>query len=425
MRDFTGKMNRRNAIKTIATVAAGAALPMPAYAQSLWDSVTGGPRQRVTMEELENNSRQAMDAIGGTDPIVSVDTEYNLQRVAEYYERLTSIGGWPDLPETVFSLQLGSDRRPVRDLREYLVYTGDLPQDAGISDRFDSRVDAAVRGFQARHGLKISGQVDEHTYWAMKVPAATRLNQINLNIQRVRKMEGRLADRYVNVNIPAAAIETVEQGQIARRYTAVVGRIDRQTPILRSRIHEINFNPFWTVPVSIIRRDIIRLVRENPNYLTDYSIRILDGRGNEVAQSAIDWNTEQAVNYTFRQDPGAKNSMGNVKINFHNTHAVYLHDTPEQGLFSENARFHSSGCVRVSNVSEFVAWVLRDSGYDIVDVNAAFASGDRVDAGVRTPIPIMMTYFTAWANQSGVVSFRDDVYEFDQQNRVDFPEIVS
>ncbi|WP_158541609.1 L,D-transpeptidase family protein [Pelagibacterium lacus] len=405
----------------MSALAAAAALPVPAQAQSLLGNLMG--RRTVTQEELELNSRQAMDAIGGNDPIVSVDTEYNLQRVAQYYERLANIGGWPDVPAEIFQLSLGSDRRAVRDLRTYLMHTGDLSQEAGLSDQFDTQVDAAVRGFQARHGLQIHGKVDEYTYWAMKVPAATRLNQIRLNIERVRGLEGKLSDRYVNVNIPAAAIETIQTKQVARRHTAVVGKIDRQTPILRSRIHQINFNPYWTVPVSIIRRDIIKLVNDNPNYLNEYSIRIFDGSGREVPQSAINWQTEEAVNYTFRQDPGAQNSMGNVKINFHNPHAVYLHDTPQQDLFSENGRFHSSGCVRVANVADFVTWILQDSGYDIIDVNAAFASGERVDASVTNPVPIFMTYFTAWANRNGVVSFRDDVYEFDAQGRVDFPEI--
>lgn len=399
------------------------AFPMPALSQSLLGNLMGGSRRVATQEELEANSRHAMDAIGGTDPIVSIDTEYNLQRVAGYYERLTNIGGWPDVPAEIFQLGLGSDRKSVRDLRTYLMHTGDLSQEAGLSDRFDATVDAAVRGFQARHGLQIHGKIDEYTYWAMKVPTSARLNQIRLNIERVRGLSGKLSDRYVNVNIPAAAIETVQTNQVAQRYTAVVGKIDRQTPILRSRIHQINFHPYWTVPVSIIRRDIIRLVNENPNYLDEYSIRILDGRGNQVPQSAIDWSTEEAVNYTFRQDPGAQNSMGNVKINFHNQHAVYLHDTPLQDLFAENARFHSSGCVRVADVAEFVTWILRDTGYDIIDVNTAFASGERKDVSVSNPVPIFMTYFTAWANRNGVISFRDDVYDFDAQGRIEFPEI--
>lgn len=423
MGDTKGKLNRRSVVTGMTALATAAAFPMPALSQSLLSSLMG--RKRVTQEELELNSRQAMDAIGGTDPIVSVDTEYNLQRVAQYYERLVGIGGWPDVPETIFRLGLNSDTAAVRDLRGYLMHTGDLSQEAGMSDRFDAQVDAAVRGFQARHGLQITGQIDEYTYWAMKVPAATRLNQIKLNIERVRGLEGKLADVYVNVNIPAAAIEAIQATQVARRHTAIVGKIDRQTPILRSRIHEINFNPYWTVPVSIIRRDIIGLVNNDPNYLNQYSIRIFDGNGNEVPQSAIDWSTEDAVNYTFRQDPGAQNSMGNVKINFHNTHAVYLHDTPQQALFSENGRFHSSGCVRVDEVAELVAWILRDSGYDIIDVNSVFASGERIDAAVTNPVPIFMTYFTAWANRNGVISFRDDVYDFDAQGIVQFPELTA
>ncbi|MCD7060785.1 L,D-transpeptidase family protein [Pelagibacterium xiamenense] len=413
---------RRKAVKTLAAFAAGAALPAPAMADSILGSLT--QRRILSETDREANSRIAMDAIGTTDPIVSLDTEYNLQRVADYYQRLVDIGGWPEVPTNVYGLILGNHRKAVRDLRVYLTYTGDLSQDAEMSEMFDAPLDVAVRGFQARHGLQITGKVDEATYWAMAVPTHERLRQLNLNLERVRGLGGQLTDRYVNVNIPAAAIEAVEGGAIAQRHTAIVGRIDRQTPILKSRIHQINFNPYWTVPKSIIERDITRLMQENPNYLTEYNIRIFDGSGNEVPPSQIDWTTSEAVNYTLRQDPGVQNSMGNVKINFHNPYAVYLHDTPQQDLFSGTQRFHSSGCVRVSNVDEFVAWILRDNGYDIIDVNSVFASGERLDESVESPVPIFTTYFTAWANRNGVVSFRDDVYDFDATGRVDFPELV-
>ncbi|WP_196259031.1 L,D-transpeptidase family protein [Pelagibacterium limicola] len=423
MRDFSSKTDRRTALKTIAGFAAAAAFPMPAIAQDgLMEVFTTNRILRET--DRDANSRIAMDAIGGPDPIVSLDTEYNLQQVAEYYERLAARGGWPEPPTSIYNLVLGNNRSQVRHLREYLIYTGDLSQEAGVSNEFDSKVDAAVRGFQARHGLQINGKVDEITYWTMNVPTSERLRQIRLNLDRVRALEGKLTERYVNVNIPAATIEAVESNQIRQRHTAVVGRIDRQTPILRSRIHEINFNPFWTVPKSIIQRDIIRLMNEDPEYLTKYNIRIFDGRGNEKQPHEINWSTDEAVNYTLRQDPGAENSMGHVKINFHNPHTVYLHDTPDRGLFSENQRFHSSGCVRVSNVDELVAWILRDNGYDIIAVNSTFASGERLDVSVRNPVPIFTTYFTAWANRNGVVSFRDDVYEFDKVGRTEFPEIA-
>jgi murein L,D-transpeptidase YcbB/YkuD len=208
---------------------------------------------------------------------------------------------------------------------------------------------------------------------------------------------------------------------VQRRHTAVVGRIDRQTPILKSRIHQINFNPFWNVPVSIIRRDLIKHMNENPNYLTEQKIRIYDNADRELQPTDINWQTEEAVNYRFRQDPGPLNSMGNVKINFHNPHAVYLHDTPTKGLFGDNARFLSSGCVRVDQVSDFVSWVLRDtSGWGAPEVGNVFASGERKDVDVRNPVELHTTYISAWANRNGVVSFRDDVYEFDMAGKVTF-----
>ncbi|WDR03000.1 L,D-transpeptidase family protein [Devosia algicola] len=216
----------------------------------------------------------------------------------------------------------------------------------------DADTDRAIRAFQARHGLIVTGEVDEATFYAMSVPAADRLNQLYLNLQRVQRLAPNLSDRYVVVNIPAASIEAVELGTVAQRHTAVVGRADRATPILDSKIYQINFNPYWHVPKSIIRRDLTKYMQEDPEYLTKFRIHIYDSKGNEIQANQIDWTTEEAVNYMFRQEPGAENSMGHVKINFHNKYDVYLHDTPTKSLFGQNARFHSSGCVRVSAVNE-------------------------------------------------------------------------
>jgi murein L,D-transpeptidase YcbB/YkuD len=175
------------------------------------------------------------------------------------------------------------------------------------------------------------------------------------------------------------------------------------------------------VPKSIIQRDIIKYMNEDPEYLTKFRIHIYNGSGQEIMPTEIDWSTEEAVQYMFRQEPGAENSMGHVKINFHNPYDVYLHDTPQKGLFGENARFHSSGCMRVENVDQLVAWLLRDNGgWDINTVTAAFESNERLDVEVSNPVPIHTTYITAWANRQGTVSFRDDVYQFDAAGKVSF-----
>jgi L,D-transpeptidase YcbB len=371
---------------------------------------------------LAGNTASALSLVDTIEPILSVDTAYNLQRAISNYEQFVAVRGSWDIPtQEAFALKLGARRPAVGELKRRLMINGDMPLQERVDDKFDEALDAAVKLFQARHGLSVSGQVDEATFYALSVPTDYRLNQLRLNLQRIEAMAAEIDDRYVVVNIPAASIEAIEGGAVAQRHTAIVGRIDRKTPILKSRIHQINFNPFWNVPKSIIRKDLIKYMNEDPEYLTKFRIRIYDGSGRELQPTDIDWSTEEAVNYNFRQDPGPENSMGNVKINFPNPHAVYLHDTPTKGLFGENARFYSSGCVRVENVREFVAWVLVSNGnWDPVAIDAVFASGERLDVAVKNPVPIHTTYITAWANRQGTVSFRDDVYQFDAAGKVMF-----
>lgn len=371
---------------------------------------------------LAGNTASALSLVDTIEPILSIDTAYNLQRAVANYEQFVAARGSWELPtQETFGLQLGARRRAVGELKRRLMINGDMTLEEKVDDKFDEALDAAVKLFQARHGLSVSGQVDEATFYALSVPTDFRLNQLRLNLQRIEAMAAKIDDRYVVVNIPAASIEAIEGGSVAQRHTAVVGRIDRQTPILTSRIHQINFNPFWNVPKSIIQKDLIKYMNEDPEYLTKFRIRIYDGSGRELQPTDIDWSTEDAVNYSFRQDPGPENSMGNVKINFSNPYDVYLHDTPTKGLFGENARFYSSGCVRVENVREFVAWVLVSNGnWDPIAIDAVFASGERLDVAVKSPVPIHTTYITAWANRQGTVSFRDDVYQFDAAGKVTF-----
>ena len=191
-------------------------------------------------------------------------------------------------------------------------------------------------------------------------------------------------------------------------------KIDRQTPVLNSNIHEIIFNPYWTAPKSIIQKDIIPVMRKDPEYLAKNNIHIFAPNGDEIAPQAIDWSTDDAAEYMFRQDPGKINAMASVKINFHNPHAVYMHDTPQQGLFGQIERFHSSGCVRVQNVRDLVTWILKDTpGWSRQQIEQTVATGANMPVAVGNPVPVYFTYVTAWSVQQGVVEFRDDIYHRD------------
>jgi L,D-transpeptidase YcbB len=256
--------------------------------------------------------------------------------------------------------------------------------------------------------------VREQTFNALNVPAAVRLNQLRTNIVRLRSMSGNLGPRFVVCNIPAAHIEAIEGGVVVSRHIAVVGKPDRASPDIQSRIVEINFNPYWTVPVSIVRKDLIPKMQAEPDYLGKNRIRILDSGGNELQPQQINWYSEEAVNYRFKQDPGDFNSMGSIRINFPSAHGVYMHDTPSKNLFGEDFRFHSSGCVRIQNVRELVGWLLAETpNWSRQEIDQVIRTGERKDARVAKPVPLYWVYVTAWATPDGVVQFRDDIYSRD------------
>ena len=360
--------------------------------------------------------------VASTLPIFSPQTvNYTEQAIAQY-QNIVAQGGWPQVPDTK-KLLLGVSDPDVGPLRQRLMVSGDLPQSAGISQSFDSYVDSALKRFQLRHGLPADGVTGKYTYAAMNVPAPVRLGQLQTNLGRLREKVGTLGDRYVLVNIPAAQIEAVENGRVVLRHTAIVGKIDRPTPIVNSKINEIIVNPYWTSPVSIVRKDIIPLMRKDPNYLKDSHIRLFAPDGSEVDPLNVDWSTEEATKYRFRQDPGSNNAMASVKINFPSPDGVYMHDTPQQSLFNKLMRFDSSGCVRVQNVRDLVTWILRDTpGWDRQSFEAAIKTGENRPVAVTNPVPVHFLYVTAWSTGPGVVQFRDDIY---REDGVDSLQITS
>jgi len=346
-------------------------------------------------------------------PIFSPLTVTYVEAAIGQYQGIVAAGGWPEVPATK-KLKLGVVDPDVEVMRRRLMVSGDLSANAGISPAFDTYVDAALKRFQSRHGLPADGVTGPYTYKSMNVSASVRLGQLETNLVRLRSMGGFLGDRYVMVNIPAAQIEAVEGDRVVSRHTAIVGKIDRQTPILNSKINEIIINPYWNAPESIVRKDIIPLMRKNPKYLTESHIRILGPDGNEVDPTTIDWSTEDAAKFRFRQDPGATNAMASVKINFPNPHATYMHDTPSQGLFNKLMRFDSSGCVRVQNVRDLVTWLLRDTlGWDRRTIEQTIKSGASTPVEIANPVPVYFTYISAWSTGEGVVHFRDDIYARD------------
>jgi murein L,D-transpeptidase YcbB/YkuD len=230
-------------------------------------------------------------------------------------------------------------------------------------------------------------------------------------VTRLRTLATNLGPRYVVCNLPAARIEAIENGAAVSRHTAVVGKPDRPSPEINSKIVEVNFNPYWTVPASIVRKDLIPRMQDQPDYLTSNHIRIFDVQHKELQPADINWYSQDATNYTFRQDPGSFNSLGSIRINFPNPHQVYMHDTPLKNLFGEDFRFHSSGCVRVQNVRELVVWLLSGTrGWSRPEIDMLIKSGELKTARLTNPVPLHWVYVTGWATADGIVQFREDIY---------------
>lgn len=397
---------------------AGLILALPLASAATAQSPLEVLRQHQQREEWKarlDETLAGLDEFKSDQPTLSSQTAAYLEASIDHYRTIVSKGGWAAVPTPSQTLRLGARSQIVAALRERLIAAGDLDPSLNGSATFDSDVDAAVRRFQVRHGLTPDGTLNTATLAALNVPAIVRLRQLETNLVRVRSMAGYLGDRYVMVNIPAAEIEAVEFGHVRSRHTAVVGKIDRQTPILASKIYELNFNPYWTVPVSIIRKDLIPKMKEDPEYLSRNKIRIYDWHNNELQADQIDWDTDEATKLQFRQDPGAENSLGNVRINFHNQHQVYLHDTPSKSLFTKDYRFDSSGCVRVQNVRDMVTWLLESTTPDWSRerVEQTIESGERLDVKLESEIPLYLVYVTAWTNARGIVHFREDIYNRD------------
>src|SRR5262249_5984621 len=247
-----------------------------------------------------------------------------------------------------------------------LMISGELPrrQSEGFSFGFDSNDDleAAVRRFQLNFGLRVSGRVDKPTLLALNVPANARLQQLRINLARLRElMAQRVEDRYVLVNVAAFQLEAVERHQAEQRLRVIAGKPERQTPSVRATIKALSFFPYWRVPESVATLDLIpRLIKE-PQYLQSEQIRVLNGsfNGAEIDTSKIDWRLADANKVKFRQDPGPQNALGLVRLDMPNSEGVYMHDTLMKPLFNQRARAFSAGCVRVQDVFTLAEWIAR------------------------------------------------------------------
>ncbi len=402
-------------LSTFALVASAA----PAIAQSStsWaEQIFGGASARSAPEERKKP--EVLDDLRPNSVPYRSDTMVEAQEAAiNRYQALVERGGWPTIPGVkMIRPEDDDDRVPV--LRKRLLVTGELRDDGGSSSyNFDGNLAEAVKLFQKNHGLRISGRVDKPTLQALNVPAQARLQQLKLNLGRLRELlQGRIEDRYVLVNPPAFQLEAVEKHEVQQRHRVIAGRVERQTPIVKASIRALNFFPYWRVPDSVATLDLIPKMQKEPEYIAREKIRVLtrDFNGPEIDQAGVDWKTATATQIKFRQDPGPQNALGLMRIDMPNSEGVYMHDTPMKQLFQQRARAFSAGCVRVQDVFKLGEWIAKkELGWEQPGrIDGIIEGGQALDLTLTHQVPVYFTYITAWAEPGpgGAIQFRPDLY---------------
>ncbi len=346
---------------------------------------------------------------------------WRLRAALPLYRGYVAAGGWPAVPSGP-KLEKGMTDPRVAALRWRLLATGELAASGADPQLFDDALEAALRRFQARHGLDPDGKVGPQTLAALNVPAEERLASILLNLDRFRRLSPAMAGRYLYVNIAGMELSLVEQGQVTFHNRVIVGRVDRKTPLLQSVIRRIDFNPTWVVPPKIARIDMLNHLRQDPGYFRSHNVRVYDGwsaDAHEIDPDSINWSQYGPGNmpYVLRQDPGPENALGPLKFDFANDYEVYIHGTPVQSLFNLPSRALSSGCVRMEQPVELAAYLLRDNkSWPRSRIDEVVRRATTISVAID-PLPVMLTYQTAWADADGTVEFRPDIYGLDDEAR--------
>ncbi|HUG99457.1 MAG TPA: L,D-transpeptidase family protein [Gammaproteobacteria bacterium] len=389
---------------------------------------------KVNPEQLESSWNFSRD-VGSVSPVTAIrsllrvddlvaaldalapDNDYyrGLLDALAAYRQIAAAGGWPPI-EGGETLRVEMRSARVVPLRALLRITGDLPADEpdGDGEYFEPALEAAVMRFQVRHGLEGDGAVGRRTLAALNVPVEARIEQLRVNLERVRWVFRDLDERFLVVNIARFRVVLVQGLRVVWGTRAVVGRPYRQTPVFKARMTYLEFNPTWTVPPTILAKDLLPELRQDPTALQRKNMSVLDFQGRRVDPATVDWATIPARGfpYVIRQEPGPLNALGRVKFMYPNPHHVYMHDTPAREHFAHSERTFSSGCIRLEQPLELARILLAGTEWDDEAIERLLASGRTRVVNLSQPIMVLMLYGTA-VPEGGRMHFAADVYRRD------------
>jgi L,D-transpeptidase YcbB len=357
------------------------------------------------------------------------------------YRKIVDQGGWKPVPSGPRIEKVGQTDSRIPLIRKRLIVSGDLEADTAEARNDAAAADSgksasanalstspassglvytqelfdAVKTFQERHGLSVDGVIGLETLNAMNYPAALRIDQIRINLERYRWYAGRLGKTCVKVNIPSYTVAYVEDNVVRWSSRVIVGKPDTQTPVIGATIQSIIFNPHWVIPSGILVKEAIPAIRKNFNYLTKNQLTIVDSNGKPVDPARVNWSQYSAGGFPYRlvQASGDDGSLGRLKFNMPNRFTVYMHDTPTKPLFERSRRAYSHGCVRVDRPYELAVLLMRDQvKWSQSKIEAAIDTGKTSTVLLPVKVPVYFLYQTAFVD-GGKIDFRDDIYKRD------------
>ena len=388
----------------------------PKIIETTWN--LNNPRKEAYVRPLLNALKEdrlprMLPRLGPVQPFYA-----DLKEALATYQTLAARGGWPRVPDGPV-LKPGMQEPRVEALRRRLLATGELQRIGEQPQLFDETLNAAVKSFQVRHYLEPDGIVGKTVLAALNVPVEERINQMRVNLERARWVFHDVPNTFVIVDIAGFSLQYRYQGALAWSTRVVVGQPFNQTPIFRSDIRSMVLNPTWTVPAAIVNKEMVPNMLKNPGYLKKQNLRILDASEREIPATAIDFKkyANKPFPYTLRQDAGVDGALGRIKFLFPNPYSVYLHDTPSKALFGKTSRAFSHGCIRVQNPLELGKLLLNnDTGNPVnaAAVDRMLAQGDTKSIPLKTPVPVILMYWTAQVKE-GKVWFKPDLYQRDSR----------
>jgi murein L,D-transpeptidase YcbB/YkuD len=342
---------------------------------------------------------------------------HKLRKSLFRYAEIEKSGEYDSVPYTA-KVQ-GDSLEMISRIRRNLILLGDLsPEDSNTGNNV--LPDAAIRSFRIRMGLDPEAKIDSVFISEMNIPLSQRMKSILLNMERCRWLPVGDYRRFIVINLPDYSLMIFNEHGIEWKTKVIIGEASTKTIVFTSALKYIVFSPYWNIPGSIIRREIIRAILRDPEYLVKHRMEIMEFTGEPLKgkEREINWRMYQDKSFPFliRQLPGADNALGRVKFLFPNNYSMYLHDTPARELFSQSSRAFSHGCIRVENPDRLAASLLAGDGlWTEEKISEAMNSGQEEWVLLREEVPVFIVYFTSWVDENGKLHFREDVYGHDDR----------